>query len=341
LEHPGGLVITLNVGHHLPPASPEEINSILATTIGWMHEQVVQNPKNVVAFRETTPSHFPNSNNDGEYIGWVTAAKKQKHAVRYNCSSNNNHLRRENVAAARLLRACGKECKVHLIPLTRFLDPFWKLKVGQCSLAAKLDCVHYCAFSPPMWMPAWEGLLKILSTNLSTTSDQVTKTSKIQLVQYVNATLTQAVPERYAVQWGLRRLVRDLRPLELELRANFSAHPPVFETLTKEALDAIPLGIPYDYHDWPDGTLLRPQNTREIFYVNHSHRHSVSDYEMLKSLHPRSASIVALHDLDLMKVPVGDRLCNDWNAAVAHTRWRKRHEKTANHTGMMSSQHSR
>jgi hypothetical protein len=103
-------------------------------------------------------------------------------------------------------------------------------------------------------------------------------------------------------------LVRDLRPLELELQANFSAHPPVFETMTREALDAIPLGIPYEYHDWPDGTLLRPQSTRELFYVNNSRRHSIPDLDALEQLPVKSKKPIALHEIDMLKVPAGPRL---------------------------------
>lgn len=121
-EHPAGLLILANIGHHLEgernSREKRVMHSKMSEHITWLHDMTLVNPKNVVAFRETTPSHFNSPDLDGSYEKWHSSPNKDYNFENPNPWDNSlyycraiEHLDQpwrsntpENVAAERILQ---------------------------------------------------------------------------------------------------------------------------------------------------------------------------------------------------------------------------------------------
>lgn len=180
-DHPSGVAIFANIGHHLanersnPNKTP--LYNHMSSFLNWLHDLTIFNPHNVAFFRETTPSHFNSPDKDGSYEKWHTSPNSQYNYLEptvwdktlYYCKPIENYTDAskqipENDAVKSLLTAWGTEhTHVHYFSLFQQLAPFYTLKYGHCGGWNRIDiidCVHYCSWAPPMWIGVWDEMLK-------------------------------------------------------------------------------------------------------------------------------------------------------------------------------------
>ena len=182
-DHPSGVVIIANIGHHLDSLrgreDPSYLYSRLSIFLNWLHSLQQLNSKNIVFFRETTPSHFPYRTDEPEnvdingtysYEKWLDSSYANYSYLSpnnwdqkmYYCNATINDLQ-ENAFVDDILNNWGvSNTKVTILKIFKYLSPFFALKYGHCGIKMRiddLDCVHYCSFSPPMWIPVWKELL--------------------------------------------------------------------------------------------------------------------------------------------------------------------------------------
>lgn len=182
-DHPQGVAIFGNIGHHLANersnSNPTPLYNHLSHFLNWLHDLTVYNPHNLAFFRETSPSHFHSPDGDGSFEKWHGSSLSQYNYLEpttwdktmYYCKAIDNYTDSskqfpENLAVQSLLKAWGEEStNVHILPFFQQLAPFYTLKYGNCGGWNRIDiidCVHYCSWAPPMWIGVWEEMQKVL-----------------------------------------------------------------------------------------------------------------------------------------------------------------------------------
>jgi hypothetical protein len=72
----------------------------------------------------------------------------------------------ENLVVADIIKTWGKKrSSIRILHVFKYLAPFYRLKYGFCGGYDRypvLDCVHFCAWGPTMWIPIWDELLKMV-----------------------------------------------------------------------------------------------------------------------------------------------------------------------------------
>ena len=229
-DHPSGVIIIANIGHHLDSLrgreDPSYLYSRLSLFLNWLHSLQQLNPKNIVFFRETTPSHFPSRKDQPEnldingtysYEKWLDSSYANYSYLlpnswdqkMYRCNATVHDLR-ENSFVDDILNNWGaSNTKVRILKVFNFLSPFYTLKYGHCGIKMRiddLDCVHYCSFSPPMWIPVWKELLNqvqlsfydLESVNLDTGKDRNKNDNEIKNTKRIeNENLTNSIGSYY------------------------------------------------------------------------------------------------------------------------------------------------
>lgn len=333
-DHPDGLVVFANIGHHLEHERTEgplyrgmikRIGSILS----WLHELSLNNPKSIVAFRETTPAHFNAPSLEGTYEEWKYSSNAHYDYTQpnnfdssmyycrqiYNLSKPDAYLLRENLVARQILNAWGKnqldESRVSILHIEKYLAPFARLKYGHCGGWTRIpviDCVHYCSNAPPMWAPIWHEMLEKVEnfqifqkTLENSTSNSFT--GKILLLRgsdpreyyFFNRGIIQKAPDLYSIEKYLNR--KDL----------------IIEDCSKEYLDEIPRieDIPVtlleeEHEDYPDGTLVKGARDREIFLVQNGMRRGIPSWDTFVNMKFSLSQVKIMPNEDVFRIPLGE-----------------------------------
>ena len=121
----------------------------------WLHNLGTWNPRNIMFFRETTPSHFDTISEDGFYESWhqsekahydfnkaniwyddtslyycrsTTMAKSTNRTNVESELSNLYHARNtaENIIASKILKAWGNSSRVQILSAFDYLAPFYR-----------------------------------------------------------------------------------------------------------------------------------------------------------------------------------------------------------------------
>lgn len=105
----------------------------------------ISNPKTILNFEETSPTHFNAYN--GDYKLWSRNYKQavaDMHSTKYVCidirNDYNGHVY-ENKLIRDLLTNNSLQEKINIIPIYENLLPFYKLKNSHYS--GKVDCAHF------------------------------------------------------------------------------------------------------------------------------------------------------------------------------------------------------
>lgn len=348
--HPSGLVILTNVGHHLESERSHSNPSVMVSAIGeflnWLHEYTKMNSGlNLVLFRETTPSHFDSPALDGSYEKWKGAGRSHYdymarnpwddmasvsplyhcRAIKDSAAPLMNTL--ENLVAASVIQAWNRFSRSHLgiLHVFKYLAPFYRLKYGFCGGYDRLpvlDCVHYCAWSPPMWVPVWQELLDAVK-NWVTRNEHGDSNYKPlfgkfilndMLILSVNDS-TGNVNELYLYYHGVRRFVSDIRILEqeLDILRNASDFPRLINITTNE-IAMFPLGTPMEAAPTiHDGAAIASHGNLQIWYFKNGTRHSIPNWDTFCSLGFNKGSVLHFSEAILERIRVADPVpAHDW-----------------------------
>lgn len=176
-DHPGGLLFVGNIGLHLEvernafvrQGSTQLMAQSIADFLAWLRHLQSLHPSSIVAFRESTPSHFPHAP-DGSYQAWLHAFPSEKNWLSpdsgYRCRPSSTSALENRVAALILAHAPANSSRVRLVPVHDVLAPFYTMHYGNCARTGRtttLDCVHLCAFAPQMFLPIWQSLLRLVT----------------------------------------------------------------------------------------------------------------------------------------------------------------------------------
>jgi len=134
---------------------------------------------------------------------------------------------------------------VHYLPIFTHLAPFYTMKYGQCGGASRIeqiDCLHVCAFSPPMWISIWKELLLQLQ--------EVGFVSQQHRITTQTTTTNTSLPPPITVdQHGFPLIVEDIQLIALNTtNTNINTNSTV-----KEDLYVLYHGLkrPISLHDIP------------------------------------------------------------------------------------------
>lgn len=283
-EHPSGLVILANIGHHLASERSHGDKTVINTRVGsfltWLHDLVIVNPKNVVAFRETTPSHFNSPDLDGSYEKWHSSRNahydyldvnnwdRSLYYCReiFNLSNPRVSQTPENMAARDILAAWGNSSLISILPVFEYLAPFYKMKYGHCGGYNRIniiDCVHFCSNSPPMWIPVWFSILNLVKSHKEHPQSTESISWEIRnqwayAIPIIEALpIGAAAPPRiYIIRNGLKHMVESW--LDLQRAMNETLSNSTARTMTTAELNDIPEGVPVKLPKvYPDGTWVR------------------------------------------------------------------------------------
>jgi hypothetical protein len=191
------------------------------------------NPRNKVFWRETFPSHFGSV--DGSYEKWHGTAvetsniqgKQEQDGSHYHCKPLQNTSKEmmnsqspENGIAERILQN-WPESRVGLFPVWKDFAPFWKVHVGTRipNGFMKLDCLHYCAYVPPMWTPFWVQLVDLVSSYSDLTPAEELEWIEQKLsfgrTSYERTKASRVIESDgvyYLIEFGVKRRIEDGRP---------------------------------------------------------------------------------------------------------------------------------
>jgi len=345
-NHAGGLVILPNIGHHLESErAANNFHGMVSTVSGfldWMHELTKINwGKNLVAFRETTPSHFDSPDLDGSFEKWRGAgrsnydymAKNSWDGTLYHCRSIDSSANAtakntlENLVVADIIKTWGrKRSSLQVLPVFKYLAPFYRLKYGFCGGYDRipvLDCVHFCAWGPTMWIPVWDGLLQMVRNFTSTHGGQDLGGRAYEpvfgrrIVEEVVILRQHADAEEqlFLFYHGVRHFALNWHSIEEELGLlrNSSAFPPV-RNVTLADLSKILLGSPIEeYPVLKDGLALQAHGDGQIWYLLNGTRHTVPNWDTFCALGFTRGSIVHVSSNVLERIGVGDGMPpKDW-----------------------------
>jgi hypothetical protein len=236
-DHPDGLVMLGNIGAHLKidRARPDPLRRILNQKISqfilWLNDVTIMNPKHKVFWRESFPSHFGSV--DGSHETWKGSQAEQNaylnglaDRLHYHCKPLQNTSTEmmhsqvpENGIAKRVLEN-WTESRVRLFPVWSYFAPFWNMHCGTCHLLSKnIDCLHLCAYAPPMWTPIWVQLVEMVSSYPELTPDEEIEWKKQKLsfgrTSYERTKDSRVIESDgmyYLVEFGVKRLIVDGRP---------------------------------------------------------------------------------------------------------------------------------
>lgn len=174
--HSGGLVVVSNMGLHIPYREVSGKSAVfvdyMSSFLAWLNKIADDNPKSVVAFKETTPTYFdsfPYSDN-GDYAVWkANNSMKDKNMQPntwnkslYWCRKQTSPIGFENLLVRNILNS-WESSNIDIVPIYDYFLPFWAMKRSHCSLMNKLDCVHFCSQSPMLYIPVWYEVIKLVN----------------------------------------------------------------------------------------------------------------------------------------------------------------------------------
>ena len=212
----GSLLVVGNIGLHL--GYPSRIKTLDALTerlhefLEWFQQLIgygeehgrplngsLQNlssqgyiKQTIVVWRELTPVQFDSS--DGSYERWDHQVPAREHqndwnvGVSYYCHSLPKPItnRIENQIVGSILRS-WTGWKVEILRTHHYLAPFYRMKTGSCESMEKsgndVDCLHYCGFNPPMWVPVWDALADIIIRKDAGTHDDQSKIENVTIAK--------------------------------------------------------------------------------------------------------------------------------------------------------------
>ena len=184
-EHPAGIAFFANIGHHLAyersHVQAEVMNLKMSRFVLWLSKIAALNSNNIIAFRETTPSHFDSPDLDGSFEKWRTSPRGKYDYLKRNDWDHSLYYCRnivnateprqntpENLSVRKILNAWNNS-GVGILPVFRYFAPFYKMKYGHCggySRISVIDCVHLCSYAPPMWFPLWVEMRNLVQSRM-------------------------------------------------------------------------------------------------------------------------------------------------------------------------------
>jgi hypothetical protein len=349
--HNDGMVILTNIGLHLETERIARdrvpMNEKISTLFTWFRDLRILNPKNIVAFRETTPTHFDSPARDGSYEKWHHSIRatynylmpnKWDHSLYY-CrdiekENNMTHFYNtlENDVAHRVMESWGPDAGFYILNVFKYLAPFYKLKYGHCGKFGRLnviDCVHYCANAPQIWAPIWYELMNIIrnasslldagvsfDTNLKLSWKNDNKWNDSQVIVSIDEN-----DELYLKRYGLRHPVNGWNDIETLLQRTFPKIPSKSMTMEQmkenseilylklDAVNSIPLGSVVKIpRKFNEYQLIRLGVSREIFCIVNGSKHSIPDWDTLVNMGLNMKTLQNLGLEEFDSIPLGDPL---------------------------------
>lgn len=326
-EHPGGLYIVGNIGHHLANTRLNPDKNVLFTKFSRVLQDLEfvanSNPKNVVAFRETTPAHFNSPQRDGSYEKWGISINKDRDgnylstnswdSTLYYCrdilniSSHSSHIP-ENDMVKVLLDLWGNP-KIKLIPVFRYLAHFSKMKYGYCGGSSRidiLDCVHFCAFSPPMWFPIWFHMHDLLKDNTTVGQGSVLhEFLPVKNVSVSSVLVNNRTGDMYRFQYGL--LIKIKNATELHLKDSTIK---VDEKLLSVLPNDGSFKVYKESHWYRNETLIKIPHSKEIqvilTYDNRTfHRRSIPTFDTFVAMKYDLGKVIAITTEEMNSIEEG------------------------------------
>lgn len=351
-NHPSGIVILPNIGHHLEGerGSYHTMISTVAGFLNWMHELTkLGGGKSLVLFRETTPSHFDSPDHDGSFEKWRWAGghnfdfttknpwdDASSQSPYYRCRAINSTLSEkntlENLVVREVLTAWAHTHKSRLKVLHMFkhLAPFYRLKYGNCGGYDRipvLDCVHFCAWSPTAWISIWQELVDLVKEFVALRTPALVKEEDEAFANYspffaVFNLKDVAILRRtsdgalYLYYHGVRRPSDNMRIIEEEIGVlqNDTANFPLLKNMTEQQLSLIPLGPAVEPPPTlKDNIAIEAHGDQQIYWYKNGTRHAVPNWDTFCALGFNRKIIVHISGNVLARIKVGDPVApRDW-----------------------------
>lgn len=396
--HHDGLVILGNIGHHLDAERKLFYNhderymiNTISDYLYWLNDLKYQNQKNIIIFRETTPSHFDSPLQDGSYEVFKEVGNDRDYNYMtmntwdntlYHCHSINTSnpfiqtyenkvvelilsywnqmnevfslLKTRRQLSQRRYHSNHHEIfslnnSIHILSVFKYLAPFYRLKYGYCGYYERmdvLDCVHFCGWSPPMWIPIWIELLHLIQSS-NTIID--TKTSVIKdTLEYFNKydisevyvviipvefdTEKEVVNEEekevecsyYLLYRGSKRQALNIESIEFEIGHNILASNILRITKDKQLLidnviqsfnvsliielvNHLPLNLPIENRIIiQEKSCLKLKDKNEYFYFINNSRHVIPNWDTFCALGLRRDQVIQISFSTLSNIPQGE-----------------------------------
>jgi len=344
-EHPDGVAIFGNIGLHLtnernnPNSTP--LYNHISQFLNWMHDLTIYNPKNIAFFRETTPSHFQSPDEDGSFEKWHDSTLSHYNYLEPNTWDKTMYYCKaidptkqipENIAVQSLLQHWGESSHVHLMPMFQQLAPFYTMKYGHCggwNRIEVIDCVHYCSWSPPMWIGVWNELHTTLTTALKTRSNTLQNEKYNKEKVYHSG---KALPNFNEIMFEDLQILKSsdsknkyafYRGLKHPLEENDEeVIKTIYETidlekvkvisLTDAEIQKIPTGDMFEkvIHGFPDGTIIKLEGKKHqsIYYMEKGRKRWIPDWDTFVYMKLDMGKVMNLSPSEFEAIPLGPEL---------------------------------
>ena len=352
---PSGIMLLANIGHHLEMEREQFLQKQkhflvqgIADFVNWLDDMSKLNKRNIVLFRETTPTFFNSPLHDGLYessklsgyskINYMIendwndniydTGKSEKSL--YYCHSLNkttNTDRPENYYVHKILETWAKykinssnagsyRSKVGVWYIQKHMAPFYKMSYGHCggyNRIGILDCTHYCLWSPPMWIPLWADLLAIY----------------MRYLKFIDKGSDKNVAEMGGVPVG-DYVKDDVKLMKSNVSSDIYAYYHGIRKWAKEIDDfEFEFGVKLDRNafvevsgsemeDIPLGTPVEAKVNlteksvievfSEYFYYANASRHKIPDWDTFCSLGVNKKNVIHLSFNKMRRIPVGSPL---------------------------------
>mmetsp|Transcript_12998 Transcript_12998/g.19598 ORF Transcript_12998/g.19598 Transcript_12998/m.19598 type:complete len:463 (-) Transcript_12998:13-1401(-) len=148
-QHPGGLVVVINVGSAY--LSRMKFRDDIGYILDWL-EEVGVNERNLVLFRESAAQHW-NHTTYG-YKGPETQLGEPSQCVPLEDASPQLDWRNHEVQSYIRLQEISN---VHIVPFRDVTTPLFNMHHSPPHVTGDVDCAAYCYF-PQLWQGIWTGL---------------------------------------------------------------------------------------------------------------------------------------------------------------------------------------
>ena len=345
--HVSGILLLANIGHHLEIEREQFLQNQkhplvqgIADFVNWLDDVSKLNKKNVVLFRETTPTYFNSPLHDGLYesfklsgysnINYLVendwndniydSGKGEKSL--YYCHSFNKSMnveRPENTYVREILFNWAKHSdsyrsRVGVWSVYDHLVPFYKMSYGHCggyNRIATLDCTHYCLWSPPMWIPLWADLLSLYE-HRSKIASEGSESSGVPVGEYVKGDVklikSNSSRDIFVYYHGIKRSAKDMSDFEFEFGTVLDKNSAVLP-MSDEDMDDIPLGSPvHPRVTLTEKSVVEMNGDAQLFYFVNGSRHSIPNWDTFCSLGVDKKDVIHLSYNSMKRIPVGSPL---------------------------------
>lgn len=162
IDHPDGLFIIGNIGIWIKTSICEKMNSYLT----WFHGLHESNPKTILVFRETTLGYDPLRKRSISFVDIDSTTNAYDHfsCKAYPYDINTIEEMSSKICAKSILQVWNHQSNIYYYDINQYFNHFITMKVGSCNFLndRKIDCIHFCGFSPVQWLPIFYDFNRIL-----------------------------------------------------------------------------------------------------------------------------------------------------------------------------------